>query len=77
VASGRQHYAVLHAIEGVLALHTLYYQDEVRTLDASWKRPAPVILPVVRERPWASWLRPAAPGGMPSPWRSPTATATG
>jgi DNA end-binding protein Ku len=41
VASGRQSYAVIQAIEGVLVLHTLYYADEVRTLEMSWKRPSP------------------------------------
>jgi DNA end-binding protein Ku len=41
VASGRQNYAVIHAVEGVLVLHTLYYRDEVRTLEATWKRPTP------------------------------------
>jgi DNA end-binding protein Ku len=41
VASGRQNYAVIHATEGVLVLHTLYYRDEVRTLETTWKRPAP------------------------------------
>jgi DNA end-binding protein Ku len=42
VASGRQNYAVIQAIEGVLVLHTLYYHDEVRTLEMSWKRPSPL-----------------------------------
>jgi DNA end-binding protein Ku len=41
VASGRQNYAVIQAIDGVLVLHTLYYADEVRTLEMSWKRPSP------------------------------------
>jgi DNA end-binding protein Ku len=41
VASGRQNYAVIQAIDGMLVLHTLYYRDEVRTLEASWKRPSP------------------------------------
>jgi DNA end-binding protein Ku len=41
VASGRQNYAVIHAAEGVLVLHTLYYRDEVRTLETTWKRPTP------------------------------------
>ncbi len=41
VASGRQNYAVIQAIEGLLVLHTLYYSDEVRTLEMTWKRPAP------------------------------------
>jgi DNA end-binding protein Ku len=41
VATGRQHYAVLRPDERVLVLHTLYYADEVRTLEADWKRPTP------------------------------------
>jgi DNA end-binding protein Ku len=41
VATGRQHYAVLRPDERVLVLHTLYYADEVRALEADWKRPAP------------------------------------
>jgi DNA end-binding protein Ku len=41
VASGRQNYAVIHANERMLVLHTLYYRDEVRTLETTWKRPVP------------------------------------
>jgi DNA end-binding protein Ku len=42
VVSGRQNYAVLRADDGVLVLHTLYYADEVRGVDATWKRPTPL-----------------------------------
>jgi DNA end-binding protein Ku len=41
VGSGRQNYAVVQAIDGVLVFHPLYYNDEVRTLEVSWKRPTP------------------------------------
>jgi DNA end-binding protein Ku len=41
VLAGRQHHAVLRADDGVMALHTLYYADEVRQAEATWKRPVP------------------------------------
>jgi DNA end-binding protein Ku len=41
VVAGRQHYGVLRADDGVLVLHTLYYADEVRGVEPTWKRPAP------------------------------------
>jgi DNA end-binding protein Ku len=41
VVSGRQHYGVVRADDGVLVLHTLYYADEVRAVEATWKRPTP------------------------------------
>jgi DNA end-binding protein Ku len=42
VVTGRQHYAILRADDGVLVLHTLYYADEVRPVEARWKRPTPL-----------------------------------
>ena len=41
VMSRRQHYALLRADDDKMALHTLYYGDEVRPLDADWKHPKP------------------------------------
>jgi DNA end-binding protein Ku len=41
VMSNRQQYALLRADGDRLALHTLYYGDEVRELDADWKHPKP------------------------------------
>jgi non-homologous end joining protein Ku len=40
VASGRQNYAVIQAIEGVLVLHTLYYADEVWPSSAGARAPS-------------------------------------
>jgi DNA end-binding protein Ku len=39
VMSDRQHVALLRAAADKLALHTLYYGDEVRALKADWKEP--------------------------------------
>lgn len=41
VMSNRQQYALLRADGDKLALHTLYYGDEVRELEADWKHPKP------------------------------------
>jgi DNA end-binding protein Ku len=39
--SRRQHYALLRADDDKMALHTLYYGDEVRDLPTDWKRARP------------------------------------
>jgi DNA end-binding protein Ku len=41
VMNRRQQYALLRPDEDKMALHTLYYGDEVRPLDADWKHPKP------------------------------------
>jgi DNA end-binding protein Ku len=41
VMSRRQHYALLRADDDKMALHTLYYGDEVRDLPTDWKRARP------------------------------------
>ena len=41
VMGRRQHYAVLRPDDDKLVLHTLYYGDEVRALEADWKHPRP------------------------------------
>jgi DNA end-binding protein Ku len=41
VMSRRQHYALLRPDDDKLVLHTLYYGDEVRALEADWKQSRP------------------------------------
>src|SRR5262245_8395601 len=41
VMSRRQQYALLRPDDGKFALHTLYYGDEVRALEADWKHSRP------------------------------------
>jgi DNA end-binding protein Ku len=41
VMASRQQYALLRPAGDRLALHTLYYGDEVRALEAEWRRPKP------------------------------------
>jgi DNA end-binding protein Ku len=41
VMGRRQHYALLRPDGDKMALHTLYYGDEVRALEADWKHPKP------------------------------------
>jgi DNA end-binding protein Ku len=41
VMGRRQHYALLRPDDDKMALHTLYYGDEVRPLEADWKHPKP------------------------------------
>jgi DNA end-binding protein Ku len=40
VLAGRQHHALIRPDGGVMAMHTLYYADEVHGVEATWKRPA-------------------------------------
>src|SRR5262249_28304259 len=41
VMGTREYHALLRAAEGKLVLHTLYYADEVRELEARWKTVQP------------------------------------